>query len=107
MIAEFHPIARPSDSRNSQIMYPPRELDFDSFPPAVKRKVRVFLYLCTLLLLSSTVSSAIEIVWVIPHVTVARADPNFAYQSVDTLMNNTILPLTSVQSAVLLLARAT
>ncbi|KAL8650231.1 MAG: hypothetical protein Q9210_003944 [Variospora velana] len=38
VIAEFRQVAHPSDSRNGQIMYPPREHDFDSFPPAVKRK---------------------------------------------------------------------
>ncbi|KAI4088778.1 MAG: hypothetical protein LQ348_004107 [Seirophora lacunosa] len=38
LISEFHQVAPSSDSRNGQIMYPPLEHDFDSFPPAVKRK---------------------------------------------------------------------
>ncbi|KAL8698586.1 MAG: hypothetical protein Q9201_006487 [Fulgogasparrea decipioides] len=38
VIREFHLVAHSSDSRKEEMMGPPRQHEFDSFPPAVKRK---------------------------------------------------------------------
>ncbi|KAL8772268.1 MAG: hypothetical protein Q9209_002480 [Squamulea sp. 1 TL-2023] len=40
VLREFHLVAHSSDSRKDEVISPPLHHDFDSFPPAVKRKTR-------------------------------------------------------------------